>query len=486
MAEIQLVTEIPGPKSREMVRRREASSARGAAKLTDIGVAEAEGAVITDVDGNRLLDFAGGIGMMAVGHRPEAITRALHEQVDRLLHMSAIVGTFEPYVRLCELLCEVAPITGPKKAVLLNSGAEAVETAVKIARSHTGRQAIVVFEGGYHGRTNLTLAMTSKYGLFKRGFGPFAPEIYRIPFPNPYRRPAALTEEAYLAAAVEQLDHAMVAQVAPEAVAAIVVEPVQGEGGFMPIPAGFFRRLREICDAHGIVLVADEIQSGMGRTGALFAVEHYDVEPDLLTTAKSLAAGMPIAAVVGRAEIVDAPHPGGLGGTYSGNPLACVAAIEALSMIREPAFLERAREVGSRMRARLERIAADTPLIGDVRGIGPMLAAEFVRDLITKEPFAEAVLQVTQEALARGLIVIRAGLYSNCIRLLPPLNMTDAQIDEGMDVLADAIRVVQAAHDGGVDRTSVGRNAEDRNAAGRVSSGGTSTGHEPARPEPTQ
>ena len=443
MGEIRLITDIPGPKSRAMVARREASSARGAAKLTGVAVAKAEGAVVTDVDGNRLLDFAGGIGMMAVGHRPAAITRALHAQVDRLLHMSAIVGTFEPYVELCEMLCEVAPVSGPAKAVLLNSGAEAVETAVKIARSWTGRQAVLVFEGGYHGRTNLTLAMTSKYGLFKTGFGPFAPEIYRIPFPNGYRRPGGMDEDAYVSSMAAQLDHALVAQVSPEALAAVVVEPVQGEGGFLPIPAAFYRRLREVCDAHGIVLVADEIQSGMGRTGKLFASEHYDVRPDLMTTAKSLAAGMPIAAVVGRADIVDAPHPGGLGGTYSGNPLACVAAIEALRILRAPGFLERAREVGERLRARLEAIAADAPLVGDVRGLGPMLAAEFVMDPVTKEPYPDAVLRVTQEALARGLIVIRAGLYSNCIRLLPPLNLTDDQIDEGMDVLAAAVGAVQ-------------------------------------------
>ena len=443
MGDIRLVTEVPGPKSRELVQRREATTARGAAKLTGIAVAKAEGAVVTDVDGNRLLDFAGGIGMMAVGHRPEAITRALHEQVEKLLHMSAIVGTFEPYVELCEMLCELAPVDGHKKAVLLNSGAEAVETAVKIARSHTGRQAVLVFEGGYHGRTNLTLAMTSKYGLFKSGFGPFAPEIYRVPFPNAYRRPPGVDEEAYVASTIAQLDHALVAHVAPEALAAIVVEPVQGEGGFLPIPDGFYRKLRDICDTHGIVLVADEIQSGMGRTGKLFASEHYDVRPDLVTTAKSLAAGMPIAAVVGRAEIVDAPHPGGLGGTYSGNPLACVAAIEALKILREPAFLRRAREVGERLRARLESIAEATPLVGDVRGLGPMLAAEFVKDPDTKEPFPDAVSRVTQEALVRGLIVIRAGLYSNCIRLLPPLNLTDAQVDEGMDVLAAAVAAVQ-------------------------------------------
>lgn len=445
MPSIHLATEIPGPNSRALVARREAVTARGAARLTEIAVASAEGAVVTDVDGNKLLDFAGGIGTLAIGHRPAGVVAALKRQADQLIHLCAIVGTYEPYVALAELLCEIAPGDAPKRSVLLNSGAEAVETAIKIARAHTGRQGVLVFEGGYHGRTNLTLAMTSKYGLFKRGFGPFAPEIYRIPFPDVYRRPDGMGEAAFLDAALADLDRAMVAQIDPEALAAVVIEPVQGEGGFLPVPERYYRRLRELCDRHGIVLVADEIQCGMGRTGRLFASEHYDVVPDLITCAKSLGAGMPIAAVVGRAEIVDAPHPGGLGGTYSGNPLACAAALEAVATIREPSFLARARAVGERLREHLLAIGRDHPQVGDVRGLGPMLAMEMVVDRATKTPAPELVLRVTQEALARGLIVIRAGLYANCLRLLPPLDLTDEQIDEGMGVLAEAVRAASNA-----------------------------------------
>ncbi len=439
MSGIRLVTEIPGPKSRAMCARRDAVGARGASRLTDLAVAEAHGAYVVDADGNRLLDFAGGIGVLAVGHTPENVVRAMQEQAEQLIHMCAIVGTYEPYVAVLEALCEAAPGDFRKKAVLMNSGAEALETAVNIARAHTKRQAIVVFEGGYHGRTNLTLGMTSKYALFKKGFGPFAPEIYRLPFPDLYRRPAGMSEEAFLNAAIAQLDKAMVAQVDPDAIAAFVIEPVQGEAGFLPVPPRFLKRLREIADAHGIVLVADEVQSGMGRTGKLWAVEHLGVVPDLITTAKSLAAGMPLSAVVGRAEMMDAPHPGGLGGTYSGNPLACAAALAALNTLRSEAFLERATRVGERLRAGLERIAARQGLVGEVRGLGPMLAMEFVKDPNTKEPFPEVVLEVTKQALKRGLIVIRAGLYSNCIRLLPPLDLTDAEIDEGLAVLGEAV-----------------------------------------------
>ncbi|MFO7546508.1 MAG: 4-aminobutyrate--2-oxoglutarate transaminase [Trueperaceae bacterium] len=461
MNRIRLVSDVPGPKSRAMTARRDAAGARGASRLTEVAVARAHGAVVEDVDGNHLLDFAGGIGVLAVGHTPGNVVEAVKRQADDLLHLCAIVGTYEPYVAVLEALVDVAPGDFPKKAVLLNSGAEAVETAVKIARAHTGRQAIVVFEGGYHGRTNLTLGMTSKYALFKKGFGPFPAEIYRLPFPNVYRRPDGMTEAAFVDEAIRQLDHAMVAQVDPSAIAAFVIEPVQGEGGFLPVPKRFLERLRAIADEHGVVLVADEVQSGMGRTGSMWAVDHYGVVPDLITTAKSLAAGMPLAAVVGRAEIMDAPHPGGLGGTYSGNPLACAAALEAIAMLRSPAFQARSREVGERMRAGLERIRQDQPLVGDVRGLGPMLAIEFVKDQGSKEPFPDLVLEVTRQALKRGLIVIRAGLYSNCIRLLPPLDMIDDEIDEGMGVLTEAVTAaVQAlAPQGGGDRATAATNA---------------------------
>ncbi len=441
---ILLRTAVPGPRSLELAARRDAAGARGASRLTDVAVARAHGAVVEDVDGNRLIDLAGGIGALALGHTPDAVVAAIRRQAEELVHMCGIVATYEPQVRLLERLCELAPGDFPKKAVLLNSGAEAVETCVKVARAHTGRQAIVVFEGGYHGRTNMTLGMTSKYGLFKKGFGPFPSEIYRLPFPNLYRRPAGLSEEQYVDAAIQFLERAMVAQVDPEAVAAFVVEPVQGEGGFVPLHPRYWRALRDLADRSGAVLVADEVQSGMGRTGRLWAVEHLGAAPDLVATAKSLGSGMPIAAVVGRAEVMDAPHPGGLGGTYSGNPLACAAALATLEEIASEGFLARARQVGDALRARLEDLAARHPAIGDVRGLGPMLAIEFVKDE-TKTPWPELVLEVTKQALARGVIVIRAGLYANCLRFLPPLTITDAQLDEALTVVGEAIAAAERA-----------------------------------------
>lgn len=444
MPAIQLQTEVPGPQSRVIAARREAATPRGAAKASSIVIAKAEGALLTDADGNTLIDFAGGIGALAVGHCPPNVVTALQDQAEKLIHLCAIVGSYEPYVRAAELLNEVTPGAFAKKTVLLNSGAEAVETAVKIARSYTGRSAVIVFEGAYHGRTNLTLAMTSKYGLFKKGFGPFAPEIYRLPFPNVYRRPAGMDEESYIEDALVRLEYAFTAQVDPSAVAAIVIEPVQGEGGFIPVPPRFLERIRELCTQHGIVMVADEIQSGFGRTGRLFAVEHYGVVPDLIVTAKSLAAGMPLSAVTGRAEIMDGPHPGGLGGTYSGNPLACAAAIEAIQIIRQPEFLARAQAVGERFRYHLRALQEEVSLVGDVRGLGPMILMELVTDREEKTPAAAETLEVVGEALRRGLVLMRAGIFSNCIRFLPPLNISDDLIDEGMGVVSDVLRAVEA------------------------------------------
>ncbi|HEX7001602.1 MAG TPA: aspartate aminotransferase family protein [Trueperaceae bacterium] len=444
MPSIALRTAVPGPRSLELAARRDAAGARGASRLTDVAVARAHGAVVEDVDGNRLIDMAGGIGALALGHTPAAVVDAIKRQAEDLIHMCGIVASYEPQVRLLERLCELAPGDFAKKAVLLNSGAEAIETCVKIARAHTGRQAIVVFEGAYHGRTNMTLGMTSKYGLFKKGFGPFPSEIYRLPFPNMFRRPKGLSEDQYVTAALEFLERAMVAQVDPSAIAAIVVEPVQGEAGFVPLHPRYWRALRDLADRHGIVLVADEVQCGMGRTGSLWAVDHLGAPPDLLATAKSLGSGMPIAAVVGRAEVMDAPHPGGLGGTYSGNPLACAAALATLDQIASEAFLLRAREVGDRLRASLEDLAGAHPSIGDVRGLGPMLAVEFVMDE-ANTPWPELVLEVTKQALARGVIVIRAGLYSNCLRFLPPLDITDEQLDEATSVIGEAITAAEAS-----------------------------------------
>ena len=442
---IHITTEIPGPRSRDIVARREAAMPTGAAKLTPIAVASAHGAVVTDVDGNRYLDFAGGIGALAVGHTPDALVRAVQAQAGELLHMCAIVASYEPMVAVAERLNQIAPGDLPRRTALMNSGAEAVEQAVHISRSFTRRQGIVVFDGAYHGRTNLTLAMTSKFGLFKKGFGPFAPEVYRLPFPDLFRRPEGMTADAWVDWHIAQLEHGLTAIVDPSHVAAVFIEPVQGEGGFHPAPAAWLRRLRALCDQHGMLLVADEIQSGMGRTGKLWAVDHADVVPDILLTAKSLAAGLPLSAVVGRADVMQAPHPGGLGGTYSGNPLACAAAVVAIDTIRDAAFLRRAAAIGERMHARLRAIQQRHPnWVGDVRGLGPMLAIELVRDPVGKAPWIEATQAVNAETLQRGLITIRCGLYSNCVRFLPPLDLPDEQLDEAMDVLDASMDAVAA------------------------------------------
>ncbi|MGI9646620.1 MAG: aspartate aminotransferase family protein [Ilumatobacteraceae bacterium] len=438
MSSIELVTEIPGPKSRALVARRAAAMSNGAAHLTDLGIESGEGAVVTDLDGNRLLDFAGGIGVLGAGHCPPAVVDALHAQSDRLLHICGIVATHEPMIDLAEALNSLTPGDFSKKTLLMNSGAEAVESAVKIARAATGRAGVLVFEGAYHGRTNMTMSMTSKYSLFKKGFGPFAPEIYRIPFPNVLRRPPGSDPEQFVGWSIGRLEDALVSQVDASALAAVVIEPVQGEGGFVPAPPPYLAAIRRICDEHGIVMIADEVQAGMGRTGRLFSIEHSAVVPDLVVTAKSLASGLPIGAVTGRAELLDAPHPGGMGGTYSGNPLACVAALATIGLITAPSFLERATAVGERLRAGLMAIQARHDFIADVRGLGPMLAIELVKDAaLTPDP--DLTLEITKATLAKGLITIRAGLYSNCVRFLPPLDVTDDQIDEALGVLDAAV-----------------------------------------------
>ncbi len=443
MSTINLITEVPGPKSRAIAARREAATPRGASKASSIVITEARGATLVDADGNTLLDFAGGIGVLAVGHCPPNVVNAIKGQAEKLIHLCAIVGTYEPYVEAAELMNEVTPGDFAKKTLFMNSGAEAVEAAVNISRSYTGRSAIIVFEGAYHGRTNLALAMTSKYGLFKKGFGPFAPEIYRLPFPNLYRRPPGMSEDDFLNDAIARLENAFIAQVDPSAVAAIVIETVQGEGGFIPVPPRFLQRIRELCTQHGIVMVSDEVQCGFGRTGKMFAVEHYGIVPDLIVTAKSIAAGMPLSAVTGRAEMMDAPHPGGLGGTYSGNPIACAAAIETIKLIRQPEFLARAEAVGARMRQHLISLDRESTLVDDVRGLGPMLLMELVTNPLSKNPAPQQTLEIINESLKRGLVAIRAGLYSNCVRFLPPLDITDEQIDEGMTVIADAVRAIE-------------------------------------------
>lgn len=439
MSTINLVTAIPGPKSLAMLERRKNALPAGLGKSTEVVVEKAEGGVVWDADGNTLLDFAGGIGMINVGHRPEQIVNAIKAQLDKYIHTCSLVTTFEPYIELAEMLNRLVPGNFTKKTLLCNTGTEAVENAVMLARYYTKRPGIICFEGAYHGRSLLTLSLTSKYSLFKKGFGSFASDIYRLPAPNFYRTPDGMTEEEYLDWCIKNLEHAFIAQVDPESVAAFIIEPVLGEGGFIQMPAAFMQKIRELCDKHGIVMIADEIQSGSGRTGRLFAIEHTGVVPDVMTIAKSLGAGMPVSAVVGKAEIMDCTHLGGVGGTYGGSPVAAVAAIEALKILSSQEFLNRAEHVGNLIKSKLDAWKAKYALVGDVRAIGAMCIVEFVKNKNTKEPDLEIPLEILKDAVAHGIILIRAGLYSNCIRLLPPIVMTDDQLHEGLQVLDNAI-----------------------------------------------
>ena len=443
MTAIRRVTDIPGPRSRAILERRASAVTTALGRSTDVVIDRAEGALVHDVDGNTLIDLAGGIGMLAVGHCPPAVVAAIQEQAARLIHPCALIATYEPYVALCELLNEITPGNFAKKTLLANAGAEAVENAIKAARAYTGRAGVLCFEAAYHGRTLLTLSLTSKYGLFKRGFGPFAPEIYRIGAPDLYRRPAGMSEAAYVEWCCGQLERALVAQIEPSALAAIIIEPVQGEGGFIPMPDRFLETIRELCTKHGIVMIADEVQTGFGRTGTLFAVEQSGVVPDIMVMAKSLGAGTPISATTGRADIMDATHIGGCGGTYGGSPLTCVAAMETVKIIRQPSFLAQARRLGELIRAELESWRGHSKLIGDVRGKGPMLVIELVTDQAAKTPAPEQTLAVIRRAAAGGVILIRSGLHANCVRFMPPLNIPEDQLREGLAVVKDALLQVE-------------------------------------------
>jgi 4-aminobutyrate aminotransferase/(S)-3-amino-2-methylpropionate transaminase len=446
MSYIRLNTEIPGPKAKQLLARRAAAVPSGLGRATDVVVERAEGSLVFDVDGNTLIDLAGGIGMLAVGHSPAPVVEAIQRQAQKFIHPCALVSTYEPYVALAELLNEITPGTFPKKTLFANSGAEAIENAVKLSRKYTGRSTVICFEGGYHGRTLLTLSLTSKYGLFKSGFGPFAPEIVRLPIPNTYRTPQGMTADEYVDFGIQQLEHAFTAQVDPSAVAAILIEPVQGEAGFLPVPPRFLERIRELTEQHGIVMIADEVQCGCGRTGRMFAVEHYGIVPDMIASAKSLGAGMPIGAVTGRAEIMDSAHLGGVGSTYGGSPVACVAAIEALKMIRQPEFLAHANRLGDVMREVLEGWKREWPMVGDVRGLGPMLLVELVTDRESKTPLPPAdTLTIVRRAVSNGVLLIRAGLFSNCIRFLPPLNMPEDILREGLEAVGRAIEAAVPA-----------------------------------------
>jgi 4-aminobutyrate aminotransferase/(S)-3-amino-2-methylpropionate transaminase len=430
---------IPGPKSQELMARRNRVVARGPSHATPIFAARAEGARIWDVDGNVYIDFAGGIGVQNLGHRPAEVVAAARQQLDHFIHTSWNVVLYEPYVEVCELLTEMTPGSFPKKAILVNSGAEAVENAVKIARAYTGRPAIVAMHYGFHGRTLLTMTLTGKVAPYRKGFGPFAPEVYHIPYAYPYRDPLG-TRPDFGRRAAERLLDLFETVVPAEEVAAVIVEPVAGEGGFIVPPPDFLPTLRAITEARGILLIADEIQSGLGRTGRLFAVEHSRVVPDLICVAKSLAAGFPLSAVVGRAEVMDAPEVGGLGGTYAGNPVACAAAAAVLRRFQsDPDLLVAAERLGQRILARFHDMAERHPSIGDVRGLGPMAAIELVSDRERKTPGGELAQAVNRYAYEHGLILMRAGMASHVIRTLMPLVISDEELEEGLDILDAAI-----------------------------------------------
>jgi 4-aminobutyrate aminotransferase len=400
-------------------------------------VARAEGARLEDVDGRSYIDFAGGLGCQNTGHGLPAVVAAIHEQVDRYLHQCFMVGMYEPYVEVCRRLAELSPCKGEEqKSILVNSGAEAVENAVKIARAATGRPAVVVFDRAFHGRTLLTMTMTSKVVPYKRGFGPFAPEVYRAPAPYPYR--GVSSDDA-----VQALETLFKADVDPASVACVVLEPVQGEGGFVVMPPDFPQRLQAVCARHGILYVDDEVQSGIGRTGPVWAIEHYGVEPDLLVSGKSLGGGLPLAGVSGRAEVMDAVPAGGLGGTFGGNPVACAAACGVLDEVAKPTFRARADELGVRIRAALDGIASRVDAVGEVRGLGPMQALELVEDRGTREPAAQLAAETTAAARERGLVLLSCGLYGNVIRILVPLVISDDDLERGLELLEEAL--VEAA-----------------------------------------
>jgi 4-aminobutyrate aminotransferase/(S)-3-amino-2-methylpropionate transaminase len=443
---IKLVTEVPGPKSREMLARHDKFVARGLALGFPAAISEARGALLTDVDGNRFIDLAGGVGVLNVGHSDPEVIEAAREQLERFVHTDYTVAPYAIYGELAERLAGLVP--GGEKAAFFNSGAEAVENAIKIARAYTGRKAVISFEGGFHGRTWMALALTSKTTPYKQGFLPLAAEVYRVPYAYPYRPPVEPEEgQTFGEACAGLLDNIFSSHVAADDVAALIVEPVLGEGGFVVPPDDYLPALKQRCEERGIVFIADEVQAGFGRTGKMFAVEHSGVEPDLVILAKSLAAGFPLSAVVGRAEVMDAPREGALGGTYPGNPVALASAMAVLDRLEDGNLLRRSREVGEKIQARFSSLADRVDLIGEVRGLGAMVAVEFVRDRESKEPAKGEVGEILKLAAERGVLVLSAGVEANCLRFLAPLVITDEQLEEALDVLEACVEEVAATRE---------------------------------------
>lgn len=438
--ERRIVTAVPGPKSQELHQRRLAVVPAGVSSTLPVYIAKANGAILVDVDGNQFVDFGAGIGVTTVGHTESAVVDAAAAQLQDVIHTLFTITPYEEYVRVAELLGEHTPGDHAKKTVLVNSGAEAVENGVKIARKHTGRRAVAVLDHAYHGRTNLTMALTSKSMPYKSGFGPFAPEVYRVPMSYPYREGlnvdgSKITGEQAAQRAITMIEK----QVGAANTAAILIEPIQGEGGFIVPAEGFLPTLVAWAKENGVVFIADEVQAGFARTGAWFASDHEGIVPDLVTLAKGIAGGMPLAAVTGRAELIDAVHPGGLGGTYGGNPVACAAALASIDQMRELDLCGRARTIESTVVGRMNALAKELDVIGDVRGRGAMLAIELVKPG-GQEPDADITKKIAAECLAAGVVILTCGTYGNVIRLLPPLVISEELLDDALTVLETAIR----------------------------------------------
>lgn len=434
---IRIKTAIPGPVSRRLMAERKRYVPQGVFHVTPIFVAKAEGALLTDVDANQYIDFTGGLGTLNMGHRPAEVVKAIKDQSNQFLHTCFHITPYGSYTHLAKVLGKVTPGRFAKKTFLVNSGAEAVENAVKIARYYTKRSAIVCFEHGFHGRTLLALTLTSKVKPYKFGFGPFAPEVYRLPYPYIYRRPPQVTGEEFVDALLHHVKDFFKSQVDPSQVAAVVMELVTGEGGFIVAPKRYVQGLAKICRDNGILFIADEVQTGFGRTGKFFASEHYGLQPDLITMAKSLGGGLPLGAVTGRAEIMDSVHVGGLGGTYGGNPLACAASLAAIDVMRKKKLIERSRQMGEKIRRRFEQFHKKYDIVGDARGLGSMRAIELVKDRRTLEPAPEKTSELVRRCYESGLLILSAGVFSNVIRTLMPLTISDAELKEGLDVLEE-------------------------------------------------
>ncbi|MGY4688780.1 4-aminobutyrate--2-oxoglutarate transaminase [Salibacterium sp. K-3] len=431
---------LPGKKAEELLERRHAVIPDGVGYGTPSFVERAEGAVVEDVDGNRFIDFAGAIGTINVGHSHPKVAEAVKNQADDFIHTGFNVMMYESYVRLAERLCELAPGRHSKKAMFLNSGAEAVENAVKVARKYTKRPAVVTFSRSFHGRTLMTMSMTAKVKPYKYEFGPFAPEVYRAPYPYFYRKPDSMSEQEYSEETLENVKRVIEQEISPDRVAAVVMEPVQGEGGFVVPDQTFVQGMKEFCEEHGIMFTADEIQTGFTRTGDYFAMNHFGVVPDLITVSKSMAGGVPISGLIGRAEVMDAASPGELGGTYSGSPLGCAAALAVLDVIEEENLNKRAVAIGKTVMTQFREWQSEYSCIGDVRGLGAMCAMELVQDRESKTPDKALTGKVIKEAQKRGLLVLGAGNYGNVIRMLMPIVITDEQLQKGMDLLKDALQ----------------------------------------------